>query len=168
MFTTNQSDILSIIQWLPPALPTMDGLMVYTTALIILSVRKPWITLMGTRWENIFQWILCGFRRQAEVVWILSFLPRCMIHSRVQVLGSLWKAKETLHFSVTQISWLSLIKEIIAVYSKSCTKSINAFCGQSTGLFNVKSCGAYSNYLPLKGQNLSAKFLILCIELRSH
>jgi hypothetical protein len=39
--------------------------------------------------------------------------------------------KETLHFTITKINWLTLFKEIIAVYSVNHTKHINT---------NWKSC----------------------------
>jgi hypothetical protein len=36
--------------------------------------------------------------------------------------------KKTLHFTVTRINWLTLFKEIIAVYSENHTEPIDAKC----------------------------------------
>jgi hypothetical protein len=39
------------------------------------------------------------------------------------------------------INWLTLFKEIIAVYCKNHTKATNTVCGQNAGLLNVKAGG---------------------------
>jgi hypothetical protein len=42
------------------------------------------------------------------------------------------------HFTITNINWLTLFKEIIAVYTENHTKHINTFCGQNAELLNGK------------------------------
>jgi hypothetical protein len=39
-------------------------------------------------------------------------------------------AKKTQHFTITKINWLTLFKEIIAVYSENHTKHINTLCAK--------------------------------------
>jgi hypothetical protein len=53
-------------------------------------------------------------------------------------------AKKTPHVSITKISWLVLLREIIAVCIENHTKPINTVCGQNAELFIVKACGMYS------------------------
>jgi hypothetical protein len=60
-------------------------------------------------------------------------------------------AKKTQHFTVTNINWLTLFKEIIAVYSKNHTKQINALSGQNAELVIIKASGKESNHWALKG-----------------
>jgi hypothetical protein len=57
--------------------------------------------------------------------------------------NSVRTAKKTLHFAITKINWLTLFKEIIAVYSENHTKHINTLCGQNTELLNVEVGGTY-------------------------
>jgi len=42
--------------------------------------------------------------------------------------NSVRTSKRTPHFTITKINWLTLFKEIIAVYSESHTKFINTKC----------------------------------------
>jgi hypothetical protein len=44
--------------------------------------------------------------------------------------NSVRTAKKTQHFTITKINWLTLFKEIIAVYSENRTKPMNTLCGQ--------------------------------------
>jgi hypothetical protein len=37
-------------------------------------------------------------------------------------------SKRTPHFTITKLNWLTLFKEIIAVYSENHTKAINTKC----------------------------------------
>jgi hypothetical protein len=53
--------------------------------------------------------------------------------------------------SITEITWLLLFKEIIAVYSEMHTKSTNAFCGQNAKVFILIAGGTYSYHWALKG-----------------
>jgi hypothetical protein len=53
-------------------------------------------------------------------------------------------AKKTQHFTITKINWLTLFKEIIAVYSEHCTKPMNTLCGQTSELLIVEAGGTYS------------------------
>jgi hypothetical protein len=60
---------------------------------------------------------------------ILSWLdpvhiPVCFLRGK----DSVRNAKKTLHFTIKKINWLTLNKEIIAVYSENHTKPINIFC----------------------------------------
>jgi hypothetical protein len=55
-------------------------------------------------------------------------------------------SKRTPHFTITKINWLTLFKEIIAVYSEKHTKTI-----QNAALMTVKADGSYSYRSALKG-----------------
>jgi hypothetical protein len=46
---------------------------------------------------------------------------------------------------MTKISWLMLLREIIAVRSQKHTKSINTTCEQNSELFDVKVGSAYAH-----------------------
>jgi hypothetical protein len=60
-------------------------------------------------------------------------------------------AKKTPHFTITTINWLTLFKEIIAVYSENHTKHINTLCEQNAGLLNATAGGTYGYHWVLKG-----------------
>jgi hypothetical protein len=47
-------------------------------------------------------------------------------------------AKKTLHFTITNINWLTLFKEIIAVCTENHTRTINIICGQNAQLQILK------------------------------
>jgi hypothetical protein len=47
------------------------------------------------------------------------------------------------HVSVTKIIWLTLFREIIAVYSVIHVKPINTLCGQNSELLIVKAGGTH-------------------------
>jgi hypothetical protein len=55
-------------------------------------------------------------------------------------------AKKTQHFTITKINWLTLLKEIIAVYSENHTKPINALCGQNAELLSIIRVGDIYSY----------------------
>jgi hypothetical protein len=55
-------------------------------------------------------------------------------------------SKRTPHFTIAKINWLTLFKEIIAVYSKSDTKYINT----NEVLLILKAAGTYSYHSALK------------------
>jgi uracil DNA glycosylase len=48
--------------------------------------------------------------------------------------------RKTQRASVTRISWLMLLKGIIAVYCENHTKPIKLFRGQNAGVLNCKAC----------------------------
>jgi hypothetical protein len=58
--------------------------------------------------------------------------------------NSVRTAKKTQHFTITKINWLTLFKEIIAVYTENHMKHINTLCGQNSELLNVKVGGTHS------------------------
>jgi uncharacterized protein YktB (UPF0637 family) len=58
--------------------------------------------------------------------------------------NSVRTAKKTPHFTITKINWLTLFKEIIAVYTENYTEPINTLCGQNAELLIVKAGGLYS------------------------
>jgi hypothetical protein len=60
--------------------------------------------------------------------------------------NSVRTSKRTPHFTITDINWLSLFKEIIAVYSENHIEHI-----PSAKLLIVKAAGAYSYHSALKG-----------------
>jgi hypothetical protein len=64
--------------------------------------------------------------------------------------NSVRAAKKTQLFTITKINWLTLFKEIIAVYSEKHTKPINTLFRQYTELLNVKAGGTYNCHLALK------------------
>jgi hypothetical protein len=57
-----------------------------------------------------------------------------------------------------------LYSEIIAVCSQIHTKHINTLCGQNTELFNVETCGTYSNHWNLKNLLVSSDFFYLNVS----
>jgi hypothetical protein len=56
-------------------------------------------------------------------------------------MNSVRTEKKTQLFTITKINWLTLFKEIIAIYSKNQTKSINTVCGQNAESLIVKAGG---------------------------
>jgi hypothetical protein len=50
-------------------------------------------------------------------------------------------SKKTRSVTITDIIWLMLFRETIAVYSENHTTPINTFCGRKVGLLLVKSGG---------------------------
>jgi hypothetical protein len=61
--------------------------------------------------------------------------------------NSVRTSKRTPHFTITKINWLTLFKEIIAVYSENYTKPIN----KNAELLILKSAGTYSYKSVLNG-----------------
>jgi hypothetical protein len=61
--------------------------------------------------------------------------------------NSVCTSKRTPHFTITKINWLTLFKEIIAVYIDNDTKPIN----ENAALLTVKADGSYSYRSALKG-----------------
>jgi hypothetical protein len=63
-------------------------------------------------------------------------------------------SKRTPHFTVTKINWLTLFKEIIAVYSQNHKVPVSrtTLCGENAELMNVKVCGAYSYHCALNDE----------------
>jgi hypothetical protein len=53
-------------------------------------------------------------------------------------------SKKIQHFAITKINWLTLFKEIIAVFCEKHMDPINKFRGKNLGLLKVKVCGTYS------------------------
>jgi hypothetical protein len=58
---------------------------------------------------------------------------------------------KTQRVSVTKINWLTLFKEVFAVYSENNTKPTNKLCGQNAELLIFKTGGTYSCHWVLKG-----------------
>jgi hypothetical protein len=58
---------------------------------------------------------------------------------------------KTQHFTITKINWLTLFKEIIAVYTENHKKPIITLCGQNAELLIIKAGGRYSYHWALKG-----------------
>jgi hypothetical protein len=65
--------------------------------------------------------------------------------------NSVRTAKKTQHFAITKINWLTLFKEIIAVYTADHT-TINTLCGKNAELLNVKAGGTYSYHYTFSGE----------------
>jgi hypothetical protein len=51
--------------------------------------------------------------------------------------NSVRTAKKTVHFTITKINWLTLFKEIIAVYCENHTKHINKLFGHNAELGGI-------------------------------
>jgi hypothetical protein len=62
--------------------------------------------------------------------------------------NSVRTAKKTLHFTITNINWLTLFKEIIVVYSEN-NNEIHKY--KIKELLIVKAGGTYSYILAIKG-----------------
>jgi hypothetical protein len=56
-------------------------------------------------------------------------------------------SKRTAHFTITTINWLSLFKEIIAVYSENIQNQKK----KMQELLNIKAAGTYRYHSALKG-----------------
>jgi pantothenate kinase len=61
--------------------------------------------------------------------------------------NSVRTAKKTLHFTITKINWLTLFKEITAVYIENHTKHTN----KNDDLLVAEAGGAYRYHLDLMG-----------------
>jgi hypothetical protein len=61
--------------------------------------------------------------------------------------NSVRTSKRTPHFTITNIKWLTLFKEITAVYSENHAKPINTKCN----ILTIKADGSYNYRLALKG-----------------
>jgi hypothetical protein len=62
--------------------------------------------------------------------------------------NSVRTAKKTQHFTITKINWLTLFKEIIAVYSEKDTKQTRTNC---IALLIVKAGGTHCYHWDVKG-----------------
>jgi hypothetical protein len=61
-------------------------------------------------------------------------------------------SKRTPHFSITKINWLTLFKEIIAVYTENHTEPTNTPRGKkNSDLLIIKAGGKYSYHWSAKG-----------------
>jgi hypothetical protein len=58
--------------------------------------------------------------------------------------NSVRTSERTPHFTITKINWLTLFKEIIAVYSENYNELINTLYRQNAGLIIVKTRGIYN------------------------
>jgi hypothetical protein len=64
--------------------------------------------------------------------------------------NSVRTSKRTPHFTITKINWLTLFKEMIAVYSGNHKKSLNALCGQNSELLVSETSGTRIYHLDLR------------------
>jgi hypothetical protein len=81
--------------------------------------------------------------------WNINALKPKLIKKKFK--NSVRTAKKTQHFTITKINWLTLFKEIIAVYSENHIKPMNALSGKNVELLNIKEGGTYSYHWALKG-----------------
>jgi hypothetical protein len=65
----------------------------------------------------------------------------------VKVKNTVRTAKKTQHFIIKKIKWLTLFKEIIAVYTENRTKHIN----KNAELLTVRGEGTYNYQWALEG-----------------
>jgi hypothetical protein len=61
--------------------------------------------------------------------------------------NSVRTSKRTPHFTITKITWLTLFKEVITVYSENHTKPIN----KNASSLAAEGAGTYNNHWDLKG-----------------
>jgi hypothetical protein len=61
--------------------------------------------------------------------------PEACVHNILKLLPP----KKTLVVSITKVTWLMLLKEMIAVYSETHKKPTNTLCGQTAEFRNVKA-----------------------------
>jgi hypothetical protein len=59
-------------------------------------------------------------------------------------------AKKTQHFTITKINWLTLFKEIIAVYTENHRKPLQTLWEQGTKLLIIKAGGTHSYHWVVK------------------
>jgi hypothetical protein len=64
-------------------------------------------------------------RHETENVYYNPLKPKLV---QIMFNNSVRTAKKTRHFTITKISWLTLFKEIIAVYSENYTKPVSIKC----------------------------------------
>jgi hypothetical protein len=64
--------------------------------------------------------------------------------------NSVRTSKRTPHYTITKINWLTLFKEIIAVYSENNKDHVSKLYGQPTELLKVKADGTYSYHSAFK------------------
>jgi hypothetical protein len=72
--------------------------------------------------------------------------------------NSVRTSKRTPYFTITKINWLTLFKEMIAVYSENHAESI----ATNAQLLIVTAGGKYRSYWALKGQYTPGTLLYLC------
>jgi hypothetical protein len=76
--------------------------------------------------------------------------------------NSVHTSKTAQHFTITSINWLTLFKEIIAVYSENRAKPINTKC-------SITDCQSrWFILLPLGLKGLNAREETTCTEFRDH
>jgi hypothetical protein len=92
-----------------------------------------------------------GLREKANAARLLNPLSH---EAHLNTKDSVRTTKKTQHFTVTKISWLTLFKEIIAVYSESHMKPVNTLCGQNAELLIPKAGGTYSYHWNLRIKRL--------------
>jgi hypothetical protein len=100
------------------------------------GILRRWSTCAQTTYE-----VVCDCRKfqkhlvQSLILWSTNFM---------QILLKVSSCfKETRNISITKISYLTLFKEITALYSENHMKPINAPCGQTAELFTVKVGSTY-------------------------
>jgi hypothetical protein len=59
-------------------------------------------------------------------------------------------SKRTPLFTITKINWLTLFKDVIALFSDNHAKFINTLYGQNVELLNIKTGGAYNYHSAFK------------------
>jgi hypothetical protein len=67
-----------------------------------------------------------SFKIPREILNLLNHLKTTLVQMLVK--NSVLTSKRTQHFTITKIKWLTLFKEIIAVYSENHAKPINTKC----------------------------------------
>jgi hypothetical protein len=71
--------------------------------------------------------------------------------------------KKTPDFTITEINWLTLFKEIIAVYSQNHMKGINTLCGQNAEVLVIKAGDTYSYHCVLKSYIFKVFFIVAAV-----
>jgi hypothetical protein len=103
-------------------------------------------TTFNGRGEHKFRFAATKVPRQCSLVLLvkvglvkvrrLEVEPEAHLNN---IKNSVRTAKKTQHFTITNINWLTLFKEIIVVYSENHTKNINALGRQNEELTEFKA-----------------------------
>jgi hypothetical protein len=120
--------------------------------------------LIANRMLYYFRWRK-KFRRKGYNCWINRLKPKLVW---IIIKNSVRTAKKASHFTVTKITWLTLLKEIIAANSKNHTKHINTNS-------SVTDCWSRSNIVTvglkwLKNYNVNniSCFLKYLVQIREN
>jgi hypothetical protein len=101
--------------------------------------------------NNSYFWARSSWRKGRIKFVFTPLKPKTCLHRPV-FKNPVRTAKKTQLFTITKINWLTLFKEITAVYTENHTKPINTLlCKQNTEVLIVNIRGTYSYHWAVKG-----------------